>query len=274
MLWQTLVVVNLPALSIADSVRDLLKVNGYKTYDPFPGGLGSPIGKVSRLRMFLAPTAASWVRLLVATDDDVPHNLVTTLAQSLQTPIIWPQLIDDQQFSVGYVTATGEIDATWESLRPYLKDDLSVADLTAAAQQAVVISRQNANLPADVQQMATAHGIEMDQVDKLMGKMTRRLFGKDQEGDALQQAKAGLASQATVDWNTVSGTRLISVMGCLTIPDEYWRLPSWDALTGAYQVARQRQRGQNDLLSTDATALAAVPNALDYTLLYFSKKTS
>lgn len=274
MLWQTLLVVNPPALSIADTVRNLLKENGYKAYDPFPGGMGSPIGKVSRLRMFLAPTEAGWLRLLVATGDAVPHELVTTLARLLQTPIVWPQLIDDQQFSVGYVAATGEIDATWEPFRPYLKEDLSAADLTAAAQQAVVISKQNSNLPADVQQMAATQGIEMGQVDKLMGKMTRRLFGKEQEADALKQAQAGLANQAAIDWNTVSGQRLIAVMGCLTILDDYWRVPSWDALTGAYQVARQRQRGHSDLLSTDAAALDAVPNALDYTLLYFSKKIS
>lgn len=267
--WQSLLFINTSdATPSALAIGDWLKQHGYKAYDPFPGGLGSPIGKVSRLRMFLAPPTDGWTRLMVAPSDELPAELV----QALGMDAIWPRLMGTEQFSVAHVSAVGEMNTSWEAFRPYLKPDLDVQHLNDAANRPIVIDPRTSNLPNDVQQMAASHGIEMGQVDKLMGKMTRRLFDKDQEGDALQQAQAGLASQTSVNWNTVSGQRLMAVMACLTVPEDYWRLPLWDSLTAAYQVARQRQRGQGDLLPTDAATLAVVPNALDYTLLYFSKK--
>ncbi len=273
MLWQTFLFVGPSQTTpLADSVGQRLKENGYKAYDPFPGGLGSPIGKVSRLRMFLAPTLGNWTRLLIGPNDDMPLEQVKAIAQAVGMDVVWPQLLDEQHFSIGYIGQDGTIDTTWEPLRPWLNSGLVLKDLHAVANRPFVSKTTSSTLPPDVQALASAKGVEMRHVDKMMGKMTRRLFGKDQEADALQQAQAGLASQVAVDWNIPSGQQLVAVMGCLDMAEDYWRLPTWDTLTAAYQVARQRQRGQGDLLPTDAAALAAVPNALDYTLLYFSTK--
>ncbi|PJF42663.1 MAG: hypothetical protein CUN55_09765 [Phototrophicales bacterium] len=271
MKWQTLLFSQVSDQSVlAEQIRANLKVQGYKPYDPFPGGLGSPIGKVLRLRMFLAPLHSRWARICIAPQDELPHALLETLELSG----IFLQVLDDEAFKIQYIDAQNGVISSWQALEGFLAEGKTVADLEAAAQKPALIQKQSSslNLPPDIEQMANAKGVNMTQVDKMMGKMTRRLLGKEQESETLQQAKGSLSQTAAFDWNAPSGQRLMAVMACLAVPQDYWREPSWDALTTAYQVARQRQRGQGDLLPIDATALEAVPNALEYTLLYFSKK--
>lgn len=271
MQWQTILFHEAPP-TLVDTTKQIMKDAGYRAYDPFPGGLGAPIGKVTRTRMFLAPMNKSWTRLLVAPGDVVDDALIASIVVESGVAAIWPQLLDDGNFTFRYASASGINEGDWSAFEPYLRDDKSVTELESAAGQMIVVKSNHSALPDDIQQMAADQGIGMGQVDKMMGKMTRRMFGKDGQADAMQKAQAGLANQQKVNWASIGGQRLQAVMACLAIEPDEWREPTWEALTAAYQIARQRDKGQADLLATDAAALDAVPNALDYQLLYFSKK--
>jgi hypothetical protein len=257
----------------ATTLKDTLKQTGYKFYDPFPGGLGAPIGKVDRYRMFLSPRVEGWQRLLVHPQDTISESLVSLLANGSTT--LHLMVYGDEKFQIGVKGA--DVGTDWQALSPFLRDGCTLEDVAAAATQTVVIERQDeANLPPELQQMAREQGVKGEDVDKLMGKMSKRLFKKaakhDSEAD-IQQVQAAVSGQsAGMNWNSVAGQRLAAVMQCVAVPTDYWRKPTWHTLTGAYQVARQQQRGKGHLLPGDEEKLAAVPNALDYQLLYFSKK--
>jgi hypothetical protein len=60
-------------------------------------------------------------------------------------------------------------------------------------------------------------------------------------------------------------------MNCLTIPLG-WISPDFVALRDAYQLHERRRRNPNAMLYPgDAEAMAAVPNALDYAVVYAGK---
>lgn len=275
MLWQT-ILYHQPSAELSglsQTIVETLKATGYKPYDPFPGGLGAPIGKVTRYRLFLGRIAEQWIRLQVHPQDSVPPeiSLIDPQHAALQLHL---QVEDTEHFRL---LLNGKLVSAWKQLEPLLQAGYSAADLEAAATSTVTINPQPGNeLPPELQQMAREQGVKAQDVDKLMGKMSRRIFKKASKNDTeadVQQAQATLSGQTQgMDWSSVAGQRLAAVMGCLTVPEASWRLPTWNALTGAYQIARQQQRGKELLLPGDSEKLAAVPNALDYQLLYFSKK--
>ena len=274
MIWQTLLVQHGSADTISTAISAWLKAQGYKTYDPFPGGLGAPFGKVSRTRMFLSPSQNDWQRLYISPQDTLPDGFVDALNAGLPSTstLLWLQMPTDEQFAVQMVGAADE----WASFAELLRDGIMLENLAAAANQTVTIAPpDDSNLPLEIQQMAEDQGVQTAQVNKLMGKMSRRIFKKaaKQDQDAnLDDAQAALSNQQGVNWQSVAGQRLQAVMDCLVVPENFWREPDWTALTGAYQVARQLQRGKDMMLPGDEERLSAVPDALEYDLLYFSKK--
>lgn len=273
MIWQTLLFKQPTAENLPQRISNLLKATGHKAYDPFPGGLGSPIGNVTRQRLFLSPVVEGWQRLCVAPADVLSPELLQDVV-TFEQPVIHVQMHDDEQFAVEVVGA----DSGLTALSSLLRDGLSIDELEAATRRAVLIDSQSIDndLPPEIQQMARDQGVEVDQLNKLMGRMSKRVFRRAAKGDddaSMDDAKAAMnAQQARVNWNSVSGQRLQVVMDCLIVPSNFWRTPEWQLLTGAYQIARQQQRGKAMLLPGDQEKLQAVPNALDYHLLYFSKK--
>lgn len=274
MLWQTLLFHHgNSAIALGETIKAWAKSSGYKPYDPFPGGLGAPIGHVSRLRMFLAPTLDTWQRLHIAPQDSLPSDLLENLSAS-SVDVLHIQVPNPEEFSVQRL---GHMLNDWESFVQLLKTDKTIQDLQFAATKALVTgAAEPANLPPELQQMATEQGLKAGDVEKLMGKMSKRVFKKAAKHDTaadIEQAQAALSGQTVVmDWGSLAGQRLSAVMDCLTVPDVYWRDPAWATLTGAYQVARQQKRGRDMLLPNDEEKLQAVPNVLDFELLYFSKK--
>jgi hypothetical protein len=72
------------------------------------------------------------------------------------------------------------------------------------------------------------------------------------------------------DWNSAGGRKIIALMDCLGIAG--WRAPDFVTLRDAYALHVRRQRSPNaKLYPGDAEALAAVPDALDYTPIYAGK---
>lgn len=248
-----------------DGIKHALLSIGYKPYDPFPGGSGSPIGKVTRLRLFISPAVEGWHKILMAYEDTFPHNLQLALPTLLMA-----EIVDDEQFQIG-------VSGQWglETLVLYLRPTHSFADMQQAAaspiQEAPPTPPELANLPPDIQQLAQQSGVQVVQVDKMMNKMSKKVLrnmAADEETQA--QARAAIKASQGVNWQSAAGQHLRAIMACLTVPEQ-WYLPDWQSLVNAYQVARQQQR-QIPLLPGDEAMLQQVPNALDYTPLYFYLK--
>lgn len=256
--------------ALTDTIREVLEADGYQSYDPFPGGTGSPVGKLTRLRLFVAPATEEWGRVLVG--DPVPEPLMETLGETLT--FIDVQLLPSEDYRLTVYRPGVSPSDDLAALVPFLRADSSAADLQKVAIQALPEMPEGADLPPELQQFARQQGVQAKHVDNLMGRMTRRIFRRmEQEGEAEEtknQAIDALKGQA-VDWSSPAGQRVRMIMACLTVP-EGWYQPTWKALSAAYPLARQQQRGADLLLPGDKDTLNAVPDALDYIPLYYAKK--
>jgi hypothetical protein len=257
------------------SLQSALQNAGYTFYDPFPGGTGTPMGLQNRVRSFIAPAEASWVRMLFAPNEMWQENNIFT---ELNAPVITIAYFSPDQFEIGAyqpnTAATGIA-----ALIQFLRTGLTESDLRQAMNVAggdVSASTSN-ELTPELQKFAEEQGVDTQQVDKLMQKMAGSVFQKMGDKGAQAEAKSaitGAAKQAAVDWNSAAGQAIKAVLGCLTVP-ENWTQPDWKTLTAAYQVARQLQRDPKaPMLPGDKDALKVLPNALEFSPLYMGKKSS
>ena len=73
------------------------------------------------------------------------------------------------------------------------------------------------------------------------------------------------------DWDSIPGRRLRAVAALLSIPED-WRTPPYEDVREAYHVARLLARNPKaKLLPGEREALAAVPDAIQYTPVYVGK---
>lgn len=280
-IWQHLLLANIAPDDALTAMKNVLENAGYASYDPFPGGSGAPIGKRIRIRAFAAPPSPNWQSIFIAPNDHIDTALLTNLAQSIKTPFVDLRLLSLEEYQIT-VYEEGSTTTDLAGLVPFLKSGLSLSDIETARHEppsSVSNSPSSSNLPSELQQFADQQGVQSKHVDKLMGRMTKRIFKKmeKQSGDASdttqEQAKAMLAGQAQDLLNTPAGQTLCAMMNCLNLPDD-WYLPEWKSLVAAYPIARQQQKGNALLLPGDEAALQQVPNALDFTPIYYAKSNT
>jgi pyruvate/2-oxoglutarate dehydrogenase complex dihydrolipoamide acyltransferase (E2) component len=279
--WHSLFVRADDATDVVTTLVAALTERGYQRFDPFPGGSGTPLGIKDTLRFFVAPSADGWVRILCAA-----QNALTPPTVTLPVPHLHGWLVADA--SGWDVYANGVIDPG--GLAAYLKPNVSPDALTTLAERTILSAggateptrtTPNATLPADVQQLARERGVNPDQANKLINRLTAQVFGKldkqsGGEASAMQeQAQAALSKamsgSPTVAWESTAGKRLIALASALTLPVN-WRDPDVESLREAYQVARRLQRNPRaDLMADERRALSAVPNVIDYHAVYAGK---
>jgi hypothetical protein len=272
--WHSLYIPSKDSAAIETAVEQALLQQGYKRYDPFPGGSGltAHIWR-QRVRHFLAPPESGWTRLLGEPDADG----LPAIAAGLGLSILYAWL-DESGGDLAVWTADGPADDLGGALRGWLRPDRRPDDLARAlAGDAPVPAVEDAGpqvlavpLPPDV--AALADSVDPNQAEKMMDRLTRQVFGKlggGQGGDDPQAAAQSLLGQGGAAlWNTPAGRRLRAVISCLTIAAG-WREPDFATLQAAYQVARARQHRPDGLrLPGDDEALARVPDALAYRPLY------
>lgn len=272
--WHSLYILSEDSAAIEAAVDEALLAQGYKRYDPFPGGSGltAHIWR-RRVRHFLAPPDTGWTRLLGEPD----VACLPAIAAGLKLPLLHAWL-DDSGGDLVVWTADGPADDLGGALRDWLRPDRSPDDLARAlAGNAPVPAVEESGpqvlavpLPPDMAALADA--VDPAQAEKMMDRLTRQVFGKlggGQGGNDPQAAAQSLLGQGGAAlWNSPAGRRLRAVIGCLRLPAS-WREPDFAALQAAYQVARARQhRPDGPRLPGDAEALARVPDALRYRPLY------
>jgi hypothetical protein len=241
-----------------------LEANGYKRYDPFPGGAGTPPGLKTFVKHFVAPPEAGWVRILGNPD---PETL----------PALFAALSAGQALLIGWFSgAEGEIEAYRDGQSIPL-DSFVQPGQSLSQRSAPVESGANEALPGELGQFAREHNVNPNQASRIIGRLTTHLFGKmDREsggeaGSLKDQARAMLSGSAQPDWNTPAGQRLRAMANNLILPAS-WRDPDFEAVREAYQAARMLLRNPRaQLMPGEREALKRVPNAGDYVAVYAGK---
>jgi hypothetical protein len=266
--WSSLYLPCDDAPRVASTLRESLTALGYKLFDPFGIIPGKAYPKA--VRLFVAPPAAHWIRV-VGTPDDGQLAALSQIAPCLALAL------DGQQADIRVVADGAE--SSVDALAPYLRSGRTVDDITRqlAAPDLYVTSREDSlpmnALPDDVKSMAG--NVDMKQAQSMFNRLAGTVSKRaGQNEDMAAAARSLIAAGSPPDWNSAGGKRLRALVDGLTIPDG-WQTPEFTALRDAYQLHARRKRNSNaDLYPGDAEAMAAVPNALDYVPVYGGMEAS
>lgn len=261
--WHSLYLSCADREALVETLQQSLKHLEYTLYDPFGilPGRAYPLA----VRVFAAPPANGWIRIIGAVD---PRQFLRLSELGLCL-----SLALDGAEAVIEVYADGQPAADRvQALTPYLRENAAAHDLEQVLSQVYTATQDKQEglpldmLPDDVQQMAD--NISMKQAQKMFNRLSGRLL-KGADEDAARQLLSGNAP----DWQSAGGQRIRALMAYLTVPQN-WHEPDFVTLRDAYQLHNRRRRNPNAMLYPgDAEAMAKVPNALQYVPVYGGKNT-
>lgn len=271
--WHSLYLSDIYAKDVTKTLREVLEAHGYKPYDPFPGGTGTPPMLHDMVRLFVAPSRDGWVRVL----GQPAEPLLAEFSTAAGVPVLYGWLTDDgggfALFSKGArhddpaaFEPYRRVDQPAEQLAQAFAGELSVPVLPGES-PAVVSGNV---LPPEIQQLAKAKGVKPSDAEKLAQRISGRLFGKaDKKGGEEQEQARAIVTDAGRDvWNSLNGQRVRAIASVLNLPDN-WRSPTLDAVRDAYHLHRLRQRNPRlPLMPGDQATMDAVPDALSYMPVY------
>ncbi len=251
------------ASTVADTLRTALTAAGYTLYNPF--GLIPGRSYPQSVRLFVAPAAAGWVRVI----GELPDALLPPLS-----PVgLCLRLALAGSAADVTIYADGQ-PAEADTLRPYLRGGWTLERLrrAMAGEDAAPPDRTPVpdipvdTLPPDVQ--ALAGRVDPAQANKLFARLSGQMLERVGGGDEAEAARALLAGDGVPDWNSPGGRRIRVLLDALGLPDD-WRKPDFTALRDAYQLHERRRRLPDArLYPGDAETMARVPDALDYQVVY------
>lgn len=251
--------------SVIQQLQDSLVHLGYTLYNPF--GLIPGKAYARSVRLFVAPEADGWIKVIGAPDD----AQLPILSQN--APLMYAALVGDEAVLRVYVA--GQAAEPESALLPYLRAGVTADQLHQALHTTSnIIAMDKADsglpfevLPDDIKAMAVK--VNPNQAQKMFTRLTGDLMKKVGNGNGQADAARELISGSeTLNWNSSGGTRIQAVMGCLNIPST-WREPDFDSLRDAYPLYERRRRNPNArVYPGDETVMAKVPDALSYTPVY------
>ena len=277
--WHSLYLPTTDSQAVADALRSLLEAQGYRPYDPFPGGTGTPPNLADMVRQFVAPVQDGWVLVL----GEPAAALLPDFSRAVGIPVLYGWLTDAAGGFALYRAGMRYEDA--EVFESYLRPGSSPDDLRQAfAGKSRVPPVESGGpafavvggdaLPPEIQQLAEDKQVDPKQANKLFEKISGSLFGRLGGGAASpeqDQARAVVMGASRDRWNSLDGQRVRAIASVLSLPDT-WREPDWDTVRDAYHVHRLRQRSPRmQLMPGDKKTLSTVPNALDYLPVYMGR---
>ena len=258
--WDSLYLPSADQQGVAATLRQSMENLGYTLYDAFGPLPGKSYART--VRLFVGPPTEGWIRVIGTPDP----RLLMPLAS--RAPCLYLGL--DGEVGVIDLYAPGGRTQPEVVLLPYLRDGCTADDLrqvlygeyTGTGDQAGAESF--AHLPDDVQAMTGK--VNARHAQKMFQRLSGNLLKKT--GADAQTAEAARALLQTPDWTTPGAQRLLALVDCLALPDN-WREPDFVALRDAYQLYARRQRKPDArLYPGDEDIMARVPDALDYIPVY------
>ncbi len=269
--WHSLLLKTDDSEAVSEALLTAFSASSYTRYNPFPGGSGTPPKLKMFIKHFVAPAQDGWTRIL----GDPDPAVLLTLNQSIPLLHGW---LDDSGGSWQLI-ADGTVTDDPLAFSPYLKPGKTLDDLRRAqlGHAPVATVETDGLLPPDVQQLANARNVNPKQADKLMERVTSRLFGrldKTSEGEASSmknQARAMISGSGGPDWNSTTGRAVRAAADMMALPAN-WREPAWSDVRDAYQAARMLARNPKaSLLPNERDALKTIPDAGQYIAVYVGK---
>ncbi len=237
--------------SPADALRDTLSADGWRPYDPFPGGIGTPPALKHFVRLLVAPPVGGWVRIYGDPAAAFP-DIITALSAGSLLIHVW--LAEPDSGVDAYLNGQ----AVPQQLAAFVRDDPAHHDET---QIGPVI------LPAGLDSLARRSKVNPAQASGLINKLARQVLGGKEQAD---QAGA-LLSGSGPDWSSAAGRALAQRIGQLALPADP-RLPPFETVREAYHAARALARNPNaTLLPNERAALNEIQDAAQYQAVYFGK---
>jgi hypothetical protein len=249
---------------VASTLQESLRELEYTPFNPF--GLMPGLSYPHAVRLFVAPAQRGWVRVVGEPD----YAQLSMISQA--TLCLLVALNGTEARIEAY--ADGEQKPPETALLSHLKSGtnaemLHEALLTKTASQPTQSSNMELlrdALPEAVKAMRVDTRQAQNMFDRLSAGLTRR---SGNAGNEL--AVRSLLQSDRPDWNSAGGVQIRVLMDCLTIPPG-WQEPDFVTLRDAYQLHGRRRRNPNvTLYPGDAEAMAAVPDALDYIVVYAGK---
>jgi hypothetical protein len=258
------------AAAVKTALVDVLQKHGYTPYDPFAGGTGTPPGLKTFVRHFVAPMSDGWVRILGQPDLAILSDLSTGR-------LVLHAWINEDDSGIE-VYRSGHID---EMAVKQFQERLTLASPRPEGEGLAVRVKDEESspsiLPVEIQHLARDHNVSADQANKMIDRVTSRLFGKMDrasggEASAVQaQARALVTGTSRIDWNSPAAQQLATLARKIPLPAN-WRTPDFDAVRDAYQAARMLHKNPRaQLLPDERAALNAIPNAIQYEAVYVGK---
>jgi hypothetical protein len=249
--WHSLYFPNAEQSRTALLVHQVASAQGYTAYNPF--GLMPSKPHQHSLRLFAAPAENGWVRLLSAQPTDALLALATD-ATLLRVSLVGANATLEA-YDAGQPVALESIVSHEEASAPALRIQPKPHDALMNA------------LPDDLQRLASK--VDAKQAQKMINSLSGELLGK--AGGSAAAARSLIDQPDAPQWASADGARILAFMNRLR-PSFVWQSPDFVTLRDAYQAAARKQRNPNaTLFPGDAEAIASVPNALDYTPLFFGK---
>ncbi len=257
--------------TVVPALEESLTSFGYELYNPF--GIMPGISYPQTVRLFVAPYAAGWQRIVGAPDS-------RQLPALSQLGLCLSVALDGTEAKIEVYKKGEEVEAE-SVLVDCLRDGKSAGDLARVfAESSFDLPQVGESvqpgkgimavpvdaLPDDVREMAQQ--VDMKKADKMFKRLSGKLVGAA-DADA---AKVVIGASKP-DWNSLGGQRIRALMACLSVP-ENWREPDFITLREAYQLhIRRERRPDARLLPGDAEAMAVVSDALDYVPVYGGMNT-
>ncbi len=270
--WHSCLLPVADASPVAEALTAQLTAAGYAPYDPFPGGAGTPPGLGAMVRLFVAPPAEGWVRVLGQPDEAV----LPALSAEIGAPLLYGSLsVEGGGWAVFRDGARHNDPA---ALEPFLQPGRTLDDVQAALagqSSPPPASERKGDLPPEMQELAEERGVDPKQAGKLFRRLSGNVLGKlarQGGGSAGQdQAREIFMGGGRDLWHSLDGQRVRAVAELLRLPGN-WRDPSWQVVRDAYQVHRLRQRSPRmPLMPGDKEVMQAVPDALDCLPVYMGR---
>jgi hypothetical protein len=259
--------------AIASTLRSALTALGYTLFDPFGimPGRAYPVA----VRLFVAPSAAGWTRVLGQLDDPPRAEVLKTLSGI--APVLYAALQDDQASL--WACQDGQAVEADNAFAGCLRAGLTPNDLrralrerpASAAGHHQVTEAAFSTLPPDIQALGEARGVDRQQAARLFERISRGALARG-GAEGQEAAARALVTAGEVNWSSAAGRWLRGALEHLTIPTG-WAQPDFVSLRDAYQLHLRRQRRPDaPLYPGDAETMAAVEDALAYVPVYAGKE--
>jgi hypothetical protein len=238
---------------------------GWVSYDPFPGGIGSPSGLKGVAKQIAYPLdATGWIR--VVSETAIPPEILGVF--SATTPILRGWLtMTEGGWEVG---SAGKMGNSPTDFAPFLAASATLESLSQAlaGNSPVKQLTNDSLLPPEVQALTSTRKVNPAQAESLMNRMAGGVFS--QLGGNQSEAKSMLNSR--IDWNSDMGRIVRAVAVCLALPT-FWHEPDFAGVKDAYQAARALKRNPAaTLLPGEKSALERLPNAGSFKMSYWGKR--